>query len=280
MLGCDLNQKLSSEKVKMLISHGYLFFIRYVGRYQMTSYDLSPEETDIIISSGGQLAVVQHCENENWIATKEKGFEYGQNAREFAKQCNYQKGCIVYLDLEGLHINHSIQDIIAFCIAWYDEVVQYYTPGVYIGFNVWLNNAQLYGALPFEHYWSAYNADRTPSPRGYEMIQKLEVAIGEITIDPDVVIGDKFGNTPIFMKGDNTMTNDQIRETLGMQDATWAKENGVMDEAKLIGLINEPHDPNEPATMGELIQIVTNLYNLLKPKSVVSNDDVLEGKQP
>jgi len=60
------------------------------------------------------------------------------------------------------------------------------------------------------------------------------------------------------------MTNTEIREAIGMEDASWAKN--VMDNAKKIGLLSaaNEHDPNEPVTMGLLIQVITNLYDMIQ----------------
>lgn len=63
---------------------------------------------------------------------------------------------------------------------------------------------------------------------------------------------------------DDEMTNEEIRTVIGMEDASWAKD--VIANGKKIGLLNpaNEHDPNEPVTMGLLMQVITNLYNMIQ----------------
>jgi len=199
--GFDCNTKLSAEKALQFKQQGYGFAIRYVGRLQQASFDIDQAEVNNILAAGLKLAIVQHCPKDGWIPTKDLGITYGQNAVKFSKEAGYNKGCIVYLDLEGVLPGTSKADIISFCNAWYGEVVKYYTPGIYIGFNAFLTSEELYKKLKFQHYWKSFSKVPDVYKRGYEMIQKAECRVNGIAIDPDEVAGDKLGNFPVFMEG-------------------------------------------------------------------------------
>jgi hypothetical protein len=242
MRGFDINQKLDEQAAKMFRDHEFEFVVRYVGRRQQADYDLDLAETQTIIAAGLKLAVVQHCENEGWTASKALGAEYGANAAKFAKDIGYAEGCTLYLDLEGIASTCGAQSIIAYCNAWYDEVeAGGYLPGVYVGFDVWLTRTQLYKDLMFQGYWAAYNADVTPAVRGYAMKQGLQINVGGYDIDPDEVCGDVLGGIPVFMTGN---------ESWKAQGAKWLFEKG---------LTKELHSATETVDIGTLGIILERL---------------------
>ncbi len=202
--GLDCNTKLSFETACKFKSDGWEYVIRYVGRNSMASYDIDKKELDNILSSGLDLGIVQHCPAApGIIPTINTGKDWGANAREFAKLVGYEQGCIIYLDLEDVNIDYKEkqQDIIDYCNAWYDEVIQFYTPGIYIGWHSFLSSIQLHDDLKFKHYWKSLSNVPEPAVRGFEMTQHSGGTKFGIQIDIDYVIGDKIGNTPIFMKG-------------------------------------------------------------------------------
>jgi len=204
MIGIDCNVKLSYSTAKKIKQDGYDFAMRYVGRYVMASHDIDIKEKNNILMAGLDLGLVQHCPGRpGIIPSKELGIEYGTNAREFSKQVEYDKDCIVYLDLED--VNHAYskkqQLIYDFVNYWIDQVQKYYTPGVYIGFNNYMTSDQLYYKLKLKDYWRSFSWVPDVSVRGYAMCQSAHPAIHGISIDKNIVSPDKFGRTPNFMKG-------------------------------------------------------------------------------
>lgn len=202
MKAFDCNQILSYDDCIRMKNSGYDAAIRYVGRYQQASFDLFKEEVANITKSGLKLGVVQHCPNPGWICDKALGDIYGANAVKFAQEAGYKEGCIIYLDLEGLSplMANKKADIIAFCNAWYDQVVKVYTPGIYVGYDTFLTGDDLYYTLKFQHYWSSFSQVPMVTKRGYEMYQKLEIVLNGIQLDPDEIPGDNLKNFPVFME--------------------------------------------------------------------------------
>jgi hypothetical protein len=204
MKGFDTNTKLSYEKAVEFKNDGYEFAIRYVGRLSTASNDIDPVELKNILKAGLQLGLVQHCPPKPGIFPSAGiGSLWGKNAATFAEAAGYEKGCILYLDLEDVNPEYSKKqaDIIAFCNAWYDEVHQAgYVPGIYIGFNTFLTGDQLYKSLKFQHYWKSFSKVPDVTTRGYEMVQLKWITENGIQIDTNEVTGDKLGNRPIFMK--------------------------------------------------------------------------------
>jgi len=210
MKGIDCNVKLIPETAKIVKDKGYEFVIRYVGRLKQASNDIDKKEVETILNAGLKIGVVQHCPPKPGILpSKELGITYGQNAAKFAEEAGYKKGCIVYLDLEDVNTDYRNrkQDIIGFCNCWYDEVLKAgYVPGVYVGFNVWLTGAELYGKLKFQHYWKSLSKVPDIPERGFEMIQTAGNPIAGFSIDVNTVTGDKKGNFPVFMALDRVLT--------------------------------------------------------------------------
>lgn len=208
MKGFDCNCKLSYDLAKKFKQDGYQFAIRYVGRLQQADFDLDAQEVKDILRAGLQMGIVQHCLNPGWTPTLELGRQYGTNAGKFAKECGYKGGCINYLDLEGIKSGTPKQQIIDFCNAWYDEVLKAgYVPGIYIGFDMFLSGEDLYKSLKFQHYWKSFSQVPDVAKRSYEMWQERQITANGILIDPDEVIEDKLGNTPVFMIPEKVLTH-------------------------------------------------------------------------
>jgi hypothetical protein len=209
MLGFDCNCKLSYELAKKFKTDGYEFAMRYVGRLKQASIDIDKTELQDILRAGLKLGIVQHCPPKPGILpSKELGVEYGKNAAIFSKESGYKQGCIVYLDLEDVNADYKKRqsDIIAFCNAWYDEVkAAGYTPGVYVGFNMWLTDDELYSKLKFQHYWRSGSNVPDVTKRGYEMFQKEWLTVNGIQIDTNEATGDRLGNMPVFMEAEKVL---------------------------------------------------------------------------
>lgn len=171
--GFDANAVISSSVARQFVDAGYQFCVRYVGRTQMASHDLSAAEAQTLLDAGLALMPVQHVEAGEWAASAALGAEYGANAAQFVTAIGFPPGVNVWLDLESVSTQAATADVEAYCRTWYSAVAGAgYVPGVYIGWQPGLNGNQLY-ALPFQHYWAAYNVDgvSTPHPRGYQLVQ-------------------------------------------------------------------------------------------------------------
>lgn len=205
--GFDANTPIGSQAAKDFYDAGYRFCLRYVGRVQMASYDLTAQEANDILDAGLALMPVQHVLDPGWAPTQSLGAEYGANAAGFAQQVGFPPGVNVWCDLECVADDTPASNVTAYCNAWYDAVAGAgYVPGLYVGYQPGLTGQQLYGTLRFQHYWAAYNVDgvSTPRPRGWQMIQTVgSGTIGGITTeayDADTTRTDGKGGTPLWLQ--------------------------------------------------------------------------------
>lgn len=205
--GFDANTPLGSQAAADFYAAGYRFCLRYVGRTQMASHDLSTDEANVILDAGLALMPVQHVLNPGWNPTESLGAEYGANAAKFAQQIGFPPGVNVWCDLECVADDTQAADVIAYCNAWYAGVAAAgYVPGLYVGYQPGLTGQQLYGSLKFQHYWAAYNVDGVskPSPRGWQMVQSVgSGTIGGITTeayDADVTQTDGKGGQVLWLQ--------------------------------------------------------------------------------
>lgn len=213
--GFDCNCKLTKELCKKFLDQDYKVAIRYVGRNSIASHDLDKNELEIIIDSGLELGIVQHCPIPPWIPTTDLGIKWGRNAAVFAKQCGYSQGKFLCLDLEGVKKGTPKQDIIDYCNNWYNQVVSYgFEPAIYIGYDVWLSSNELYYNLKFKHYWAAYNVTIAPTARGYQIKQQLQKKVNGIYIDSDIITKDLLGVSPSFMGKIEELTLEKIINTV------------------------------------------------------------------
>ncbi|HEX2202543.1 MAG TPA: DUF1906 domain-containing protein [Longimicrobium sp.] len=172
--GFDANTVITESQADAFWSAGYRFALRYVGRTEMKSNDLTAGEAAMLLSKGFALMPVQHVLNTGWSPTGDLGTEYGANAAKFAQAIGFPAGVNVWLDLEGVSTSSAASDVIAYCNGWYAQVAGAgYVPGIYIGWEPGLTGAQLYSKLRFQHYWAAYNVDGVsrPAPRGWQLVQ-------------------------------------------------------------------------------------------------------------
>ena len=207
--GFDCDAVVTLTDAKAMRAKGFTFAARYVGRDVNGAHDLTLPEVTTLLSGGLAVTPVQHVESESsWVPSGEKGTLYGCNAALFARNAGIASGAVVWCDLEG--VDESVDDaaIIAYCRAWYRGVTSgSFIAGLYIGWHCGLTPTQLY-ALPFTHYWAAYNldADEEPTVRGCQMRQHAAKDGDDprgLGIDVNTVSGDKRGGVPIFFAPDN-----------------------------------------------------------------------------
>ena len=172
MKGFDANEVISASVARQFVEAGYQFAVRYVGRTQMASHDLTAAEANTLLDAGLALMPVQHVEAGEWMASGELGTTYGRNAAQFTAAIGFPPGVNVWLDLESVSTSASSADVIAYCNNWFGAVAAAgFTPGVYVGWQPMLSNDELYNNLKFQHYWGAYNVDAVIPVRGWQMKQ-------------------------------------------------------------------------------------------------------------
>ena len=197
--GFDVDTPLPASEAQAFRAKGYDFCVRYVGRTEMRpGCDLTADEAQAILDAGLALMIVQHVLDPGWNPTAELGAQYGANAAAFAKDIGVPAGVNVWCDLECVSPEASADDVIAYCTAWHAAVsAAGYVPGLYVGYDPGLTAGQLYDALPFEHYWGAYNVDgdEVPASRGWQLKQRIGTA------------GDVDGLTTELYDGDLTITD-------------------------------------------------------------------------
>ncbi|HEV7389093.1 MAG TPA: hypothetical protein VGN73_10815, partial [Gemmatimonadaceae bacterium] len=94
-----------------------------------------------------------------------------------------------------------------YCNRWHSAVTGAgYVAGLYVGYHAGLSATQLYRALRFTHYWSAYNlnADQFPAVRGVQMRQAVAGRgdrVPGVTVDfqVDTIRADKLGGQPTLL---------------------------------------------------------------------------------
>lgn len=185
--GFDANVTITSAQADAFWNAGFRFALRYVGRTQMASHDLTAGEAEMLLARGFGVMPVQHVLGGEWMATGDLGTEYGANAASFSQQIGFPPGVNVWLDLESVSTQAAAADVIAYCNNWHAQVASAgYVPGVYIGWQPGLPGSQLYSNLKFQHYWAAYNVDgvSTPHPRGYQLVQSSgQGVVGSLDTD-------------------------------------------------------------------------------------------------
>jgi hypothetical protein len=140
------------------------------------------------------------------MPTADLGTLYGTNAAKFAQQIGFPQGVNVWLDLEGVSRSAPAEDVDAYCRNWYAAVAAArYVPGVYVGDQPGLTARELY-ALPFQHYWRAYNLndDFVPRPRGFQLVQhpgRTHIGMLKATdYDLDETYVDAMGGQVLWLK--------------------------------------------------------------------------------
>lgn len=211
--GFDVNGPVAPDTAVKFRTAGYRFAVRYVRRVEPHPFDITAHEAQNILTAGLGLMLVQHVGKEGWSPTGAMGGSYGATAAHEAIGVGYPRGCILWCDLEGVSSAVGAQDVVNFCNAWHDYVAAAgYEPGLYVGYGARLSAQQLYSALKFKRYWSAYNlnADSFPAVRSVQMKQGAypgprAVPGVAFEYDTDVCQADKLGGR-VIMLVDNEWT--------------------------------------------------------------------------
>lgn len=199
-MGFDVNQPLSGAQAQAFKAAGMDFCIRYLPRTPaLIGGNLTALEMEMILTAGLDLGCVQHVPLPRWIPSAALGAQYGQYAAVYALQIGIPAGAMLWADLEEVAAGTTAEAVIAYCTAWFNSVkVAGYIPGLYCGWNIVLTAQQLY-ELPFQHYWKAYNYDNGVTTRGFQLLQKPQQVLGDVTYDPNDCVADKLGGLPVWV---------------------------------------------------------------------------------
>src|SRR5437868_12268479 len=206
--GFDTAERVSPTAAAAFRRRGYRFCVRYVRRDKPHASALGVSEARSLLSVGIGLMLVQYVESEtSWIPSGAKGATNGGVAAAEAVKLGVPWGVTVWCDLEGVAPGTPAQKVIDYCNRWHIAVTSAgYVAGLYVGYRAGLSLSQLYRALRFTHYWSAYNlnSDQYPAPRGVQMRQlraaKSDLVAGQSTdFQVDRISADKLGGRPTVL---------------------------------------------------------------------------------
>jgi hypothetical protein len=208
--GFDCNQPVTALVAHSFRDAGYCFALRYVPRVVARTNDLSAGEAQNILNAGLALMCVQHVEQGEWVPSAQKGTSYGTTAGEYVKSLGLPASTMIWLDLESVDTHVSGMQTITYCNNWHAMVKKAgFTPGLYVGWQCGLTPQELYSALAFQHYWSAYNLnrDRHPAVRGVCMMQSQYPGKDAAPAIPfaygvDVIQSDALGGLPTLFTPD------------------------------------------------------------------------------
>jgi hypothetical protein len=206
--GFDTAERVTANAAAGFRRHGYRFAVRYVRRDKPHASALSANEARALLDVGIGLMLVQYVESDtSWSPTAAKGSTNGAVAASEAEKLGVPWGVTVWCDLEGVARGTPSQRVIDYCNRWHIAVTSAgYVAGLYVGYHAGLTPMQLYRALRFSHYWSAYNlnADEFPAVRSVQMSQARRTtrdAVPGVTIDfqTDRVVTDHLGGRPTLL---------------------------------------------------------------------------------
>lgn len=199
--GFDVNQPLTASEATAFKEAGNIFCVRYIPRTPaLVRGNLTSAEIKVILGADLALMAVQHVAEPGWQPTQALGAQYGVYAGVYASTIGLPKGMNIWLDLEGVATPATAQEVIDYCNAWFTAVEAVgYVPGVYVGWQVVLTPEQLYSALPFKHYWRAYNGPDVAT-RGYQIVQHTAKTLNGIAYDPNTSQADLLGDTAIWVE--------------------------------------------------------------------------------
>jgi hypothetical protein len=206
--GFDTAETVTPRAAAAMRAHGYRFCVRYDRRDKPHASALSASEAKSLLSNGIGLMLVQYVESEtSWNPTSIKGTANGRTAGAEAAKLGVPWGVTLWCDLEGVARRTASSKVIDYCNNWHIAVARAgYVPGLYVGYHAGLNATQLYRALRFSHYWSAYNlnADQVPAVRGVQMRQAQRrqtdsVPAAGIDFQVDTVRADALGGRPTLL---------------------------------------------------------------------------------
>jgi len=206
--GFDTAERVNPSAAAAFRRGGYRFCVRYVRRDKPHASALSATEARSLLNVGIGLMLVQYVESDtSWTPSGTKGTTNGSVAAAEAANLGVPWGVTVWCDLEGVAPGTPAQSVIDYCNRWHVAVTSAgYVAGLYVRYRCGLTPTQLYRALRFTHYWSAYNlnADQYPAVRGVQMSQlragKGDFVAGQSNdFQVDKISADKLGGRPTLL---------------------------------------------------------------------------------
>lgn len=203
-IGFDTDTALPSDTASLFADDGFVFCVRYLSlSTPQDDGDLSYLEATAILDAGLALMPVQHVLEPGWMPTASLGDLQGAAAAANAREVGFPGGVNVWLDLEGVGIDASSDDVIAYCNAWFDQVTAAgYLPGLYVGASCGLTGDQLFWDLTCKSYWQSGSDVPDVDQRGYQMVQRITSApdiVNGIAIDRDLTLVDDLGGSPTWL---------------------------------------------------------------------------------
>lgn len=211
--GFDTNTKLNLQTAQTLKNAGYDVCFRYLSLTQSDPNDLTTDELSDILRSGLKVGLVQHVRYPNWIPTNDMAKLDAQNAVAQLKNLNIPQRTTVFCDIEGIKYGTNKQDIINYINTWAEIIILAgYEAGMYVGYNSYLTDTELYYALKVSKYWKSASNVPTPVMRGYCIIQQSpEKTVGGVNIDEDIIQPDNKGELPKFVEPISTTTKTLVK---------------------------------------------------------------------
>src|SRR2546423_8206316 len=206
--GVDTAENISAVAALAFRERGYRFAVRYVRRDKPHASALKIREAKALLNAGIGIMIVQYVESDSaWTPSAAKGTTNGGVASSECEKLGVPWGVTVWCDLEGVAPGTAAQKVVDYCNRWHIAVAGAgYVAGLYVGYRAGLSPTQLYRALRFTHYWSAYNlnADQYPTVRGVQMRQlragsKDAVPRAGISFQVDRVSADRLGGRPTVL---------------------------------------------------------------------------------
>lgn len=203
--GFDTNTVLTPEVARAFAQQGFSFCVRYLSRNTpQSTRDLSYDEARAILASGLALMAVQHVAAAGWLPSQALGAQYGSAAVANAQAVGLPPGINLWLDLEGIGSDAGVEDVIAYCNAWFAPVAAAgFVPGVYVGADCVLDGNELFWRLRTRHYWRSGSLVPDVEQRGYQLIQRITSAqdiVNGIEIDRDLTQVDALGDNVLWLQ--------------------------------------------------------------------------------
>jgi len=195
--GFDTDDTLDLAKAKLFYQSGYRFCLRYLSLSQENPKDLTNGEANAILNAGLALMPVQHVLSQDWRPSTTLGENHGKAAVENARTVGFPSKVNVWLDLEGIDPQATVQDVVNYCNNWFDQVNEAgYLPGLYVGANSILNSSELYKDLKFQYYWHSLSIVPDVAVRGYQMTQqRVRQQVHSISIDKNTTHNDNLNGS-------------------------------------------------------------------------------------
>lgn len=195
--GFDTDDMLNLANARLFYQSGYRFCLRYLSLSQENPQDLNKKEADAILNAGLALMPVQHVLSPGWRPSNTLGENHGKAAVENARTVGFPAKVNVWLDLEGIDLHATVQDVVNYCNNWFDQVNEAgYLPGLYVGANSILNRSELYKDIKFQYYWHSLSAVPDVAVREYQMTQQgVRQKVHGISIDKNTTHNDNLNGS-------------------------------------------------------------------------------------